>query len=646
MKKFIDNIFLNIATKLNEQYTKVSKQKNKTLGGASSVDTFDDDITTIAAINKLKDFSDYYKLIPQVYSVAKSVKEIKDTCIAQKWVIYDKVSEDEVEPANQSPELKEFLKNPSISDCWDDLLTLFIIDYLIAGNIYAYFVINEGRLVIQRFNPSDIEIEGTNLGYEYFLNNNNNRIPLNKKYLIHIKNSPNPNNPLIGVGVIEENLEMFKHIIDVLAFRYYFFKNGCNPSGVFSTDNPEGGLIQDDRLQKLIDTKYIGSKKAGVPLILPEKLTFHQIGLDTARLNISDELSGEHIEIMSAFGLPRFLMELGIKSIGQKYNNHEKQLQHYLLNTIIPVLKKITIIFNEGVSKFNPRFGFKFLVPIEIFTPEIIDKLVERGIFTPNEGRKLLGMPLSENPAMDKHYTQSGRVELGAKEPTQAPPVPAIPPPEPEKKPPLPAAPVKKIYINNGIARIKSWRDTVAGGWVSIPENLIWSTDELLNEKNKSKIRDDFLRLGKATIDRKGKGQAKNFAEYLAEIYVGILKKLNDNKVEWEAESKNNRKKLTSKPWESVLFDSKGADLAVIPVMDAAHIAVGEAAYSNIGEVLTAEIPFGSIGRPEVAAKIKLLRINGPRLTKTTNDKLAIVLKNSMSLILGFIPIKNNGIQL
>lgn len=587
----------------------------------------DDFDCSASTTNSLRNYSDYYKLIKQVFAVAKSTNEITKTCAAQKWMIYDKASEDENEVYNFPPELESFLKKPTLNNYWDEFLVLIVLDLLIAGNLFCYFVFHEGAISIQRFFPGDVEIKGNNLNFEYFLNINGRLTPLDKKYLVHLKLAASPINPILGEGIIEGNIDTFRHVIDVLTFRKNFFKNGCNATGVFSKDNSEGGVISNDRLQKIIDAKYKGANRAGVPFVLPEKVKYEQIGLDTARLKISEELVGLYIEIMSLFGLPRFLMELGIKMTGQKFNNHAKQLQHYIANTITPILNKIAMLFDEAVGKFNPKWGFKFLIPSEIFSPEMVQNYVERGIFTPNEGRRLVGMPESDDPEMDKYYTQAGRVALGEKPAAPPPSDQTTPQTKPTKEPPAPP-PTEKKYIANGARRVKSWRDNT--GWESVPGNNIWTLAELDNEKVKGKIKKDFVRLGKASIDKKGKEHQKMYAEYLAKQYVDILRGLQTHNSAWEFASRQNREKASA-DWEDRLINWSAYDNEIEVVMGKAHMAVGEAAYANVGQTLTTEITFGGLSNPEVAKKIELLRKTGPLVNKVTREKLQAVLGDSLS---------------
>jgi len=603
--------------------------RTKSMGGESQA-FHENGASPLSESSTLLGLSDYYVLPAIISSLQKSITEITNTCLSQKHEVYHIPNDEPAE--NIPPVIEDFIKDPSPTCSWDALNSLFILDLYLAGECYAYIVKIAGKTQIQRLDPRNIEPEGTSLEPKYYYTTGSGRELLDPEYLIVQQLNPSPKNELRGIGIIEANLELFSHARDMIRSRNWRLINSPSIDGVF-TEESDGGEVGNDRNIKTILAKYTSPRKAGIPLFLPGNLKYHETSNSLGNLKINENIAILHREIMSIAGLPRFLQENGLRDAGQKFNNHEKQLQYYLTNTITPVLFRLKIIHEAVISLIAPGYGFRYIVPTEIFSREQIEKMVEDGLITPNEARKLHSLPESEDEAMDKFYLPAGRVALEDLSSSQEPPKPpALPPVKPEgEEAPLPPAEEKKPpkKIERGLVRVKSWRDDVNGGWHSFPGNGVWTADELKAKRNTTAIKRDMERLGKASVEKKAKETAKDFGSYLGGCYVGILQKLQGQNAAWEAEAKKNRGKATD-DWESRLFDIAKRNAELMPVMDGAHATVGAAAFGNVGAVLTADIPFGSIGRPEVAQKINLLRKTGPLVNDTTKEKLTAVLKSSM----------------
>jgi HK97 family phage portal protein len=573
-------------------------------------DDFDSSLTNLS----LYSCSQYYELIKIIPAIYKSLFEIGNTCVAQKGEVFNKISNEPIEKVNDV--IQDFLDQPAINNNKIELMKSFITDLLIAGECFAYFINGKDRRrpYIQRLSPCDVTVEGTTFDFGYYVDTEHGRQLLDKQFLIHLKYNPSTKSDIRGIGVIENNLELFKHARDIVFLRSNIIAKNAHITGVFSRDDDGGGIIEDDRTEKTLRAKYTGPKNVGF-VFLPSKLKYHDIASSLDKLKLDDKLNGLSREIKAAFGLPRFLAEDGAVQ-GQKYNNHEKQLKHYLANIIAPLLQSMSIILTSGVERIVSGVGYRFILPKEIFTREEILKMVSTGMLTPNEGLKLQGLEKSEDENLNKHFFPSNVIPID-KLVTQEP-EPKELQTEPKQNPPK--------TISNATPRKKSWRDTHEGGWISQPSAGVWTLDEYKNTENKKRMIKDFERLGKASIEKKSKEYTKDFSKFLAESYINILRALQKNNSVWT----NEVTEKTKTNWIDKLFSIAESNSKLVPVLDKNHLATGAAAYSNVGSILTTEIPFGSISRPEVAGKINLLRKTAPLINQTTKEKLNAVLKASI----------------
>lgn len=638
------NILANLIRSVKSTF---AGKKADTFDDISIVETYETDSNTIENI------ASYYKMVTKISAIFKSLSEISNTLIAQNYVIQDENSEKEIE--NIPFELKGLLENPSENYTYAEFISLIIQDLYVAGNIYGY--IQKGldkKIQIRRLDPRNIEHYKNEWHYttsdgQFFI--------LDEKFLVHVKLAPDPNNVKFGKGIIASNITLFSNILDVLQFRENFYKKGCIPTGVFSVES--SGAVIDTKLRAEIREKYQGVENAGEPLILTGNVKYQAMQIDPSTMKISEELVMLYKEVMAIFGMPRFLMELGLRDTGQKYNNHAKQAEHWIKNTIIPVAKKIEGFFNEIVIRYKLNYRFKYNINAEVYSAETIQQMTDAGIITPNEHLKLQNMQESEDEDMDKRYMPAGKrlmsdIAAGISESPELPssPPPGVPGIAPPAAPPLPAGGTsnpgdedkkkkkKKSEeeedagiagarpIPNGKQRTYSWRDNIYLAKPAMPHG-IWSETELADKLNIKRIVQDFVNLNKKTRDKKSKEQTKKFLDYLANQYLSVFKAMKKHEKELEKLTNPEKAEEDVERYIGQIYKVTDEAAKIVEIAMPLFQSVGTSTYSNTENILTVNIPF-SMADPGVAAKVNLLREKTVLVAEGTRNQIEEVVKRGV----------------
>lgn len=619
----------------------------KTMIGAKSESSFRDISlverydTTPFTINNVTSF---YKLISKIAAIPKSIEEISKTIISQDWKIVNKKNEKEVKK-NTLPELLlQLIEQPTIDYDYREFISLAVTDLLVAGNIFPYIGQTGKNVTIRRVDPQYVYRDRG----EWWENHPEGTYqPLKPAFLIHVKYMPDPYNPIWGKGIIANNITLFTNIVRMLEFRENFYKNGCFPSGAFSVENTESaGLAGESRLEKKLLDRHRGSEKAGLPLVLLGKVAYHQLQMDPTGLKVSEELTLLTKEIMSAFGLPRYLQELGLRDGGQKYNNHALQHEHFLKTTIIPIAAKLEAIYTNLAKRFNEDWEFKFDIHAEVYEEKDLLAMVDNGTMTRNEMRELMAIPKAEGENADgmDAYLVSGQLkplekvmqgdegqetpfapgggQTNPQEPNGQQPPGAVPPPsnQPAAKPPKKPA--------NGKPRAKSWRDD---DYLSEPIDSIFTHDEYNTKATKRQLRQDFININSKTRRKKTKEQESKAKAFLMETYGRILANVAKNADAIESLSKP--KKDDSKALNDIIqsvYDPKDDLIRYEKVTMPLYQAVGEATFGNTSSILTVAVPF-AITDPGVASQVNLMRKDGPLVMQTTKGKLTETIQRGIT---------------
>jgi HK97 family phage portal protein len=184
-----------------------------------------------------------------------------------------------------------------------------------------------------------------------------------------------------------------------------FYSQGLNPSGIMWVN----GLVEKDAREKIrnaYEEAMSGSDNAYRLAILDNKITkFEPITMKPVDAQFLESIQENDVEIADFFGMPLHKLNRG----KQAYNSNEQANLEYLNTTLDPYLVQFE---QEGNLKWLTReeqtymyckFNRDALLRTDAKTrSEVIEKRIQSGVLTPNEGRQI--EDLSSFEGGDAHY--------------------------------------------------------------------------------------------------------------------------------------------------------------------------------------------------------------------------------------------------
>jgi HK97 family phage portal protein len=302
--------------------------------------------------------------------------------------------------------------------------------------VHAYRLPDDGGVV---YSLSDTRFTYENFDPEYF-------VPA--RDMLHIKLAT-PDDPLRGVSPIESVFAPVTTNNAITAGSANFFTNQGRPSGVISTDK-DLTKEQISRLREVWNQQSAGFSSGQTP-ILASGLKWQQISMSSQDAQMIQAYQMTVEAITSVFGVPLAL----VNSMGNStYNNTEQLISHWLATDLGHTIKLIeTSLENFFELDADESINLDEKILLRTNMKDRVDTLgqaVQRGIYSPNEARRIEGLPPVEGG--DKPYLQQQMIQVGeTPEPVApiAPPAPAVEPPEPEEDqdPAAAKALIKSILI-------------------------------------------------------------------------------------------------------------------------------------------------------------------------------------------------------
>jgi HK97 family phage portal protein len=257
------------------------------------------------------------------------------------------------------------------------------------GALTALHPIRPDLVTARRNDDGDIE-------YEWI--ENGRRIVKRGTDVLHIRGSMG--DALSGASTLSVSRGVFEDALAAEGAAGAMFTNGVNPSGILSTD-PSVRLTKPQReeLERLLQERYTGSLKRGVPMLLDGGLTWKQLSINPhdAEMLESRKFSGE--QICRLFGVPPAMVGFGDKASNwgtgkevdvlgfQKFTLRKKRIEQALLKQLVPLAERraqgLTIEFNfEGLLRGDTASRY-----------DAYEKAIRMGIKSRNEVRALENDP-------------------------------------------------------------------------------------------------------------------------------------------------------------------------------------------------------------------------------------------------------------
>ena len=184
-----------------------------------------------------------------------------------------------------------------------------------------------------------------------------------------------------------------------------FYAQGLNPAGIVYVPGDLDKKARD-KIRESYGESMSGSSNAYRLAVMDSKITkFEAITMKPVDMEFLASIQENDLEIANFYGMPLFKLNMG----KQAYNSNEQANLDYLQTTLDPYLVQTEEAARlRWLSELEQIYSyFKFNRDVLLRTDaktrsEVIEKRIESGVLTPNEGRQI--DDLSAYVGGDKHY--------------------------------------------------------------------------------------------------------------------------------------------------------------------------------------------------------------------------------------------------
>jgi len=332
----------------------------------------------------------YYKFYRENPFVRSCIDEIRKT--AGKHGIIGLVGEKEVD----TQEIRDLFSFTSWS--FENFLKTLIRDFEITHNAYVYRVTSDMGAFIgfQLLDPRTIKPVGNSFGEVLYYEQRvwANTVKLAPEEVYHLMDDPNPDNIYIGTSKLEALTTELRTDKEAANTWYSFFTNNGIPSFIIKLKD---GAQQT--VEKLKDMKELiaGGNNRGGSNKYRGYASDAIEGIETVQNDLSDmkieDIRKFTLELVcSVYWVPKSVLNF---TEGVNYTNWDTQYRQFIQETIIPLEHMLEqfltkILKAEGYD-IEIQFVQKHIDLLEQKS-EMVEKLVNGGIMTPDEAREMIGL--------------------------------------------------------------------------------------------------------------------------------------------------------------------------------------------------------------------------------------------------------------
>ncbi len=211
----------------------------------------------------------------------------------------------------------------------------------------------------------------------------------------------NSTNGINGKGVISYARETLGRQLSNYSTQNKIAGKGLNPSGIAWM----AGEVNKEARKKFRETYEETMSEAGIAIFDPRVTKFEAITLKPVDAQFLESIEENDKEIANFFSFPLHKLNSG----KQAYNSNEQQDLEYLKSCINPYLVQweqaaaLRWLTEAEQNYIYFRFNRDSLLRTDAKTrAEVIEKRIQSGVLTPNEGRQIDDMPAY--PGGDGHY--------------------------------------------------------------------------------------------------------------------------------------------------------------------------------------------------------------------------------------------------
>lgn len=176
---------------------------------------------------------------------------------------------------------------------------------------------------------------------------------------------------------------------------FNFFDSGCAISGILKSNKPLSTQQKTD-IKMSWNQAHVQGEPSGLA-VLGNDLDFQEIGSNSAESQLLESRKYSVREIARFLGIPP---ELIGDEVNKSYNSLAQAVDALITFTLMPFIQIIEDEFNRKCLLPSERriyhIDFKeedLRMPDETAQAQALNSLVAGGIMTPNEARKILGLP-------------------------------------------------------------------------------------------------------------------------------------------------------------------------------------------------------------------------------------------------------------
>lgn len=197
-------------------------------------------------------------------------------------------------------------------------------------------------------------------------------------------------------------------------------QNNAKPSGILKKTGAAMTAQQYQQIKDRFEQDYQGARNSGVPMILDNGLEWQEMSINPKDMDFQASLNFSDKKICGIYRIPYVLLSPDAST----FNNVENArrilwediiapfLNNFLDsfdNWLLPKYKDTQGMFFEADYSSIPAFQIK-----EAQQADRVQALLEKGVITRNEARKMLGFDDLDIPEANEIYIQSSLIPLSA----------------------------------------------------------------------------------------------------------------------------------------------------------------------------------------------------------------------------------------
>ena len=351
-----------------------------------------------------KAYSKAYKLSSIVYTC---VHEISTSAASVPFVVVEKETKKKLSSASNVSKILA-IPNPMQDRVtfWENVYGF----YLLTGNVGVEAAPYQGASISELycipFDNVKIVLNKDGMVNKYVVKNYRNGRDVEfkvystsgKTKFLHLKTF-NPEDMWFGLSPLasaSKDVDLFDSSAN---WNMNLLKNSARPSGIFSYDDKDGGILPDDEFDRLkteLESSYTSSVNAGRPMLL-ENVKWQATSLSPQEMDFLESRASSARLVANVFGYPSMLLGL---SGDNTYNNQKEARLALWTDTIMPLCSKMAI----HLTTFLHRLGelpldleiqpnYDHIGALQPIRDAIWEKACIKGkdILTINERREMIG---------------------------------------------------------------------------------------------------------------------------------------------------------------------------------------------------------------------------------------------------------------